>query len=165
MDRRSPTLNPKMNPAQKPFSLSARLAAAGAALVLLLAACAWVLRGTLLWPISTHVKVNFTQAGMVVESTAIPRVNGVYFEISNNTAEPHQVVVFHEGIPYTTKGFIEEWQPVHRDAGKTVEPGQAASYQGIYVYEGPLTAGRHFLLFCNEPAHYARGEHVELVVK
>lgn len=142
-----------------------RLGVVGTVLVLLLLAGAYLFRGTMLWPISTHVKVRFTAAGMVVDSTNIPPVNGVYFEISNHTRERHQVVVFDEGIPYRTKGFIQNWQASHRDAGRTIEPGQNASHQGIYVYESPLPTGRHFLLFCNEPEHYGRGEYADLVVK
>jgi len=142
-----------------------RRAVVGAILVLLVLAAAFSIRGTLFWPINTHLKLNFSKDVMTVESTTIPKVNGVYFEISNPTSERHQVVVFDEGIPYNTEGFLQNWQPFHRSAGKTVEPGQSASYQGIFVYERPLRAGRHFLVFCNEPGHYDRGEHVELVVK
>ncbi len=102
---------------------------------------------------------------MSVESTIVPRVNGVCFEISNDSKQRHRVVVVSEGIPYRAKGFIEEWQPFHRDAGRTVEAGQRQSFQGIYDYERPLAGGRRFLLFCNEPGHYGRGEHKELVVE
>jgi hypothetical protein len=150
---------------KKRVTMRKRLAIAGTVLALLFLACACFLRGTLLWPISTHLKVTFAKDRMVAESTTIPRVNGVYFEISNNTKERHQLVAVEAGSPFTTKGFIRDWQPLHRDAGKTVEPGQSGSYQGIYVYESPLATGRRFLLFCNEPGHYERGESAVLVVK
>jgi hypothetical protein len=142
-----------------------RLALAGAILLLLFLVCAYALRGTFLLPINTHLQVRFIEARMAVESASIPRVNGVYLEISNSTKEQHQLAVLHEGIPYRTKGFIEEWQPFHRNAGQSIEPGQKVSYQGIFVYEAPLKTGSRFLLFCNEPGHYARGGHAELVVK
>jgi hypothetical protein len=142
-----------------------RPALVAALVVMALIACAYALRGTLFWPMRVHRNVRFTNGGMSVESTIIPRVNGVYFEISNDSKERHQVVVLSEGVPYRTKGFIEEWQPFHRDAGRMVEAGQHQSYQGIYVYERPLTEGHRFLLFCNEPGHYGRGEYKELVVE
>ena len=146
-------------------SLGRWLAVAGAVLVVLLVAGAWFLRGTMVWPISAHLKVSFSKGGMAVAASSIPLVNGVYFEISNDSNERHQLTVLNEGVPYRQKGFIEEWQPAHKAAGQTIGPGQSVSCQGIYVYEKPLTPGRRFLVFCNEPGHYGRGEYVELVAK
>jgi hypothetical protein len=72
--------------------------------VMALIACADALRGTLFRPMSVHRNVRFTNGGMSVEATTVPRVNGVYFEIRNDSKERHQVVVLSEGIPYRTKG-------------------------------------------------------------
>jgi hypothetical protein len=109
--------------------------------------------------------VSFTNDRMVVESASLPRVNGVRFDVTNDSRERHQLAVFDDGIPYAAKGFIEGWQPFHRTAGQAIEPGHKLTHPGIFVHEAPLTPGRRFLLFCNAPGHYARGEHAELMVK
>jgi len=58
-----------------------------------------------------------------------------------------------------------KWAPHRREPGIEITPGKIVEFRSVYNYEGVFESGRRFVLFCNEPGHYHRGEYAEIFVK
>jgi hypothetical protein len=141
-----------------------------------------------------NVEVKFTDSTMTVDSTSVRPVHRIVFEINNDSKEQHHFVVVQtdflpEKMPlkdgrvryFTYSGesrlvFREQGgcsEVAAPDAtptshfpepGMKVGPGQTVVFRDIFVYD-LFKPGNRFVLFCNEPGHYERGEYAGIVVK
>lgn len=81
--------------------------------------------------------------------------------------EPHTMLIHHRG------GFLEQVNRVSQPArgsyreepGVKVLPGQTITYKDVCVYDAEFASGTAFVIFCNDPGHYERGEYAGVVIK
>lgn len=81
--------------------------------------------------------------------------------------EPH-TLMFRDGggwAEQAARGTTPPWGPNRREPGVVVPPRQTVVFKEIFAYDRRFKAGTAFVLFCNEPGHYEKGEFVPLVVK
>ncbi len=109
-----------------------------------------------------NIDVTLSDKDIMLSATEIP-AGAVTFTVMNKGTIVHSIVVLrtdlsHEKIPTDTS-----------DPSKVQEPGSIAATGQMAVgttkqITRQLTAG-HYVIVCNEPAHYAVGMHTGLQVK
>ena len=135
------------------------LAIAGAlALALLLGACssAAPAAGT------TNVTVTMTDKGITLSDPSVP-AGAVTFTVVNKGTIIHSLVLIKTDVPHD-KMPLDPKDPTKADeTGSVAATGQMAVGASKQIAR-QLAAG-NYVLVCNEPAHYAVGMHIGLVVK
>jgi uncharacterized cupredoxin-like copper-binding protein len=142
---------------------------------------------------SVNVKVEFTDGAMTVDSPSVRLTHRIVFEIRNDSKEQHHFVVAQTDFPpekmplkdgkvryftypgeprltFREHGGLSEvaapgtaptWN--RQEPGIKVEPGQTVVFREVFVYD-LFKRGTRFVLFCNEPGHYERGEYAGITV-
>lgn len=112
------------------------------------------------------VKLTLTDGKIVATTDEVKRVHTVAFEVKNETKETHQLVVVRTGQELD-KLDMEGDRVKTKEAGVAVKPGKTAKLHKILEenYEGLFAPGTTFVLFCNEPGHYQKGERIRIMVK
>ena len=81
--------------------------------------------------------------------------------------EPHRLT-FRDGGGWSersARGHEPHWGPHRKEPGVKIAPGEEVEFKETHMYDPRFKPGTSFVLFCNEPGHYERGEYARVVVK
>ena len=81
--------------------------------------------------------------------------------------EPHRLT-FRDGGGWSersARGHEPHWGPHRKEPGVKIAPGKEVEFKETHMYDPRFKPGTSFVLFCNEPGHYKRGEYAQVVVK
>lgn len=81
--------------------------------------------------------------------------------------EPHRLS-FRDGGGWSeqsARGHEPHWGSHRKEPGVKLAPGKEVEFKETHMYDPRFKPGTSFVLFCNEPGHYERGEFAQVVVK